>query len=93
MNGREYDRAKVGASLGLGLGFALSTLAFAGLGYLLDRHIGATPVFTLLGAFVGGAAGFYSLYRHAIAIQKGDVDKQQPDNQSEEPPAQAPDAQ
>jgi len=92
MNGREYDRAKVGASLGLGLGFALSTLAFAGLGYLLDRHIGATPVFTLLGAFIGGAAGFYSLCRHAMAIQKGDVEKERAGNQSEEPPAKGPDA-
>lgn len=89
----EYDRAKVGASLGLGLGFALSCLAFAGLGYLLDRQVGATPVFTLLGAFVGGAAGFYSLYRRAMAIQRADVDKEQAKNHSEEPSAKAPDGQ
>jgi F0F1-type ATP synthase assembly protein I len=65
----EYDRGKVGAYLGLGAGFAGSTLVFAALGWLLDRSIATTPVFTLLGTFLGAAAGFYNLYRRAMALQ------------------------
>ncbi|UCF19602.1 MAG: AtpZ/AtpI family protein [Gemmatimonadota bacterium] len=65
----EYDRSRVGSYLGLGAGFAGSTLIFAALGWYVDRHIGATPVFTLLGTFLGAAAGFYNLYRHAMALQ------------------------
>ena len=41
-----YDRSRVGAYLGLGLTFALSTLLFAWLGSLLDGEIGSTPTFT-----------------------------------------------
>lgn len=75
MKAPEYDRARVGAYLGLGAGFAGSTLLFAILGLLLDRHIGTTPLFTLLGVFVGGSAGFYSLYRRAMALQEEEEEK------------------
>ncbi len=69
----EYDRRRVGAYLGLGAGFAASALVFAALGLFLDGRLGTTPVFTLLGVLVGGAAGFYSLYRRAMAIQEEDA--------------------
>jgi F0F1-type ATP synthase assembly protein I len=93
----EYDRDKVGAYLGLGAGFAGSTLFFAALGWLLDREIGTTPAFTLLGTFLGAAAGFYSLYRRAMALQERESPKSQesPKNQSRdgnsEPSGKAPD--
>lgn len=86
----EYDRARIGAYLGLGAGFGLSTLFFAWLGYLLDRHIGATPAFTLAGAFLGGAAGFYNLYRHAMELQKSDEAKKDEDDEGPEPNRKAP---
>jgi F0F1-type ATP synthase assembly protein I len=88
----EYDRNRVGAYLGLGAGFAGSTLLFAALGWYLDRLIGATPFFTLLGTFVGAAGGFYSLYRRAMALQD-DGPKEQDDDGSSEPPGKAPDQQ
>lgn len=72
MKGPEYDRERVGAYLGLGAGLAGSILAFALLGWLLDRSIGTSPVFTGLGAFVGGAAGFYYVVRQALDLQKGE---------------------
>ncbi len=81
----EYDRARIGAYLGLGAGFGLSTLFFAWLGYLLDGHIGSTPAFTLAGAFLGGAAGFYNLYRHAMELQKSDRAKKDEDDEGSEP--------
>ncbi len=68
----EYDRHKVGAFLGLGVGFAASALLFAALGLFLDRRLKTTPLLTILCAFVGGAAGFYSLYRHAVGADEED---------------------
>lgn len=86
----DYDRARIGAYLGLGAGFGLSTLFFAWLGYLLDQHIGSTPAFTLTGAFLGGAAGFYNLYRHAMELQKSDRAKKDEDDEGSEPNRKAP---
>ena len=89
----DYDRNRVGAYLGLGAGFTGSTLFFAWLGWLLDRYIGSTPAFTLLGAFVGGAAGFYYLVRRAMELQEGDRPKEQEDDTSPKPSGKAPDRQ
>ncbi|HEX7051803.1 MAG TPA: AtpZ/AtpI family protein [Longimicrobiales bacterium] len=52
--------------LGHGLAWVLSTGLFLGLGWLVDRWLGTAPLFTILGAFIGAAAGFYSLYHHLV---------------------------
>ena len=52
--------------MGYGLTWALSTLLFLYGGWWLDRKMGTVPLFLVLGAFVGAAAGFYSLYRHIV---------------------------
>lgn len=56
--------AEAGRHLGWGLTWALSTALFLALGWLVDRWLGTVPLFTVIGAFVGAGAGFYSLYRH-----------------------------
>ena len=53
---------------GLGLQLAASVLLFLAAGRWLDRRIGTDPYLTVLGAFVGAAAGFYSLY---VGLMKG----------------------
>jgi F0F1-type ATP synthase assembly protein I len=53
--------------LGAGLTWVGSTGLFMYLGSLLDRHWQSEPAFTVAGAFVGGAAGFYYLYRRLVA--------------------------
>jgi len=63
--------AAAGQFTGYGLAWALSTLFFLFGGWWLDGKVGTAPLFTILGAFVGGGAGFYSLYRH-IAAASGD---------------------
>ena len=66
-----------GQFTGYGLTWAVSTLLFLLLGWWLDGKVGTAPLFTILGAFVGGGAGFYSLYRHIVAgsrDQKEDVE-------------------
>lgn len=65
----------VGRYLGLGLTWALSTALFMYLGTLVDGGLGTKPAFTLIGAFVGAAAGFYYLYHHLTEATR---DRQQP---------------
>ncbi|MXY31439.1 MAG: AtpZ/AtpI family protein [Gammaproteobacteria bacterium] len=45
---------------------ALATGLFLWVGWWLDNRLGTVPVFTVLGAFVGAAAGLYSLYYHVV---------------------------
>lgn len=52
--------------LGAGLTWALSTILFLFLGQAADRRLGSDPVLTLVGAFVGAAAGFYYMYHHLV---------------------------
>lgn len=66
-----------GQFAGYGLTWALSTLLFLMAGWWLDGKAGTAPLFLILGAFVGGGAGFYSLYRHIV------LDAQKPDGGDE----------
>lgn len=58
--------AAVGQHMGYGLTWALSTLLFLLIGLWADGKLGTRPFLTILGAFIGGAAGFYSMYRHMV---------------------------
>lgn len=62
---REMMRAS-GQFMGHGLTWALAVLLFLGLGAWADSKLGTRPFLMILGAFVGGAAGFYSLYYHIV---------------------------
>lgn len=52
--------------VGLGLTLALSVLLFLGGGWWLDGRLGTTPLFTLVGTFVGAGAGFYYIYLEVV---------------------------
>jgi hypothetical protein len=52
--------------MGLGLAWALAVLFFLGIGAWVDSKLGTSPVLLVLGAFIGAAAGFYSLYYHIV---------------------------
>ena len=62
---RDIIRAS-GQFMGLGLTFALAVLFFLGIGAWLDSRLGTSPLLLVLGAFIGAAAGFYSLYYHTV---------------------------
>jgi F0F1-type ATP synthase assembly protein I len=50
----------------LGFQMALATGLFLAAGWWLDGKLGTTPLLTIVGAFVGAAAGFYSIYHHLV---------------------------
>lgn len=54
--------------LGVGLTWTLSTLLFLWLGSKADGWLGTEPWLTLVGAFVGAAAGFYYMIHHLIVV-------------------------
>jgi ATP synthase protein I len=56
------DWQAVGAATGLGCSVVVSLLLCIGGGILLDRWLGTTPIFVLIGVAVGLFASGYSLY-------------------------------
>jgi hypothetical protein len=62
--------AEVSKYLGVGLTWALSTIGFLLLGREVDRWLGWEPALTLIGAFVGAAAGFYYMIHHLVVEPK-----------------------
>ncbi|TVP79038.1 MAG: AtpZ/AtpI family protein [Gemmatimonadales bacterium] len=51
---------------GHGLTLALSTGLFLLAGWWVDGRLGTLPLFTILGALTGAAAGFYSMLQHLV---------------------------
>ncbi|MGH2811860.1 MAG: AtpZ/AtpI family protein [Actinomycetota bacterium] len=49
--------------MGLAAELVATTFVGLGLGWLVSRWLGNTPVFLLLGTLLGGAAGITRLYR------------------------------
>ena len=63
---------ELGRYTGLGLTWALSVLFFLLIGYWIDRRLGTLPWFTMIGAFVGAAGGFLSLYKALTAASRAE---------------------
>lgn len=61
------QNVEMARALSVGLTWALSTALFLYLGSLADRWLDTRPVLTIVGAFVGAAAGFYYLYSQLMA--------------------------
>jgi F0F1-type ATP synthase assembly protein I len=59
-----------GQYLGVGMTLALSTLGFLLLGSFLDGKLGTKPALTVVGAFVGAAAGFYYMYHNLVIVPR-----------------------
>jgi F0F1-type ATP synthase assembly protein I len=50
------------AYFGMALNFTVAILLFGAGGWFLDGWLNTKPLLTILGAFVGGFAGFMSIY-------------------------------
>jgi F0F1-type ATP synthase assembly protein I len=68
----------MGQYAGFGLQFAVAVGFFLWVGWKVDGRLGTTPWLTILGAFVGGGAAFYSLYRHLVLDARAERDKDGP---------------
>ena len=55
---------------GIGIQFAAAIVVFLFAGQWLDRRFGTSPVFLMLGVFVGAGAAFYNMYRKLMAAQQ-----------------------
>lgn len=56
----------VGRHAGYGLTLAASLGFFMAVGWWLDGLLGVRPLLSLLGAFGGGAAGFYHMWKELV---------------------------
>jgi F0F1-type ATP synthase assembly protein I len=66
---------ELGRFTGFGLAWALSVLFFLLIGYWLDGRLGTLPWLTIVGAFLGAAGGFVSLYRGITAAAAHEEDE------------------
>jgi F0F1-type ATP synthase assembly protein I len=60
--GRTPPTADLARFMGHGITFAASTGLFLLVGWWADGRLGTRPLLTLLGALLGAALGFYSMY-------------------------------
>ena len=61
------------AYVGMGFAFAIAILVFGAAGWVIDGWLHTRPLFAIGGAFVGGFAGFMSIYMRV----KRDIEKKQ----------------
>ena len=54
----------------LSFSLALSIVIGTGLGFLLDKHFATSPVWTLIGLFLGVCGGFRNLYLAMKKVQR-----------------------
>lgn len=71
------DAARMaGNVLGLGLNIVVAAFFFGFVGHWVGKRVGGQDVLTLLGGFIGAAAGFYSLYSHLVLRPRENQEKQ-----------------
>jgi F0F1-type ATP synthase assembly protein I len=67
-NGKK--RFAVGPYMNLGMQLAIAVICGTAVGYWLDSKIHSSPIFLLIGLFMGSAAGFLTIYRTVYPIRK-----------------------
>jgi len=67
-----------GQYMGYGMTWALSVVLFMGVGAWLDSKLNTVPLLMVAGAFIGGGAGFYSLYYHLVIEPRQRQEKEDP---------------
>jgi F0F1-type ATP synthase assembly protein I len=68
-----------GPYLTLGIQLAAAVLLFFFVGYVVDKHYGTEPTFTLIGLALGTAGGFIKFFKSiAHLLKKNEPPKSQP---------------
>ena len=65
-----------GKYAGIGIQFAASIVLFLYAGQWVDRRLGTTPLFLIVGVFVGATAAFYSIYKRLMRDLKREEEAQ-----------------
>ena len=68
-SGASGEGPGAGAYAGFGMQFVVALLLFLYIGQWVDRRFGTSPVFLLIGIFVGAGGSFYAMYRKLMAAQ------------------------
>ena len=69
MNKGSSTRQGIGLAFRLGTELVAATLIGTLMGYAADYYFGTKPWGILAGLFLGGAAGFLTVYRTAMSLQ------------------------
>jgi F0F1-type ATP synthase assembly protein I len=65
-----------GKYAGIGIQFGASIVLFLYVGQWVDRRLGTTPIFLIVGVFVGATAAFYSIYKRLMRDLKKEEEAQ-----------------
>ena len=68
--GTSNEGPGAGAYANFGLQFVVALLFFLYVGQWVDRRLGTSPVFLLIGVFAGAGGSFYAMYRKLMAAQE-----------------------
>ncbi len=71
------DRIATAKYFDLGFRFAVSILIGLGGGYWLDSKIHTTPLFLIIGLFMGLTSGFLTLYRTVYPVETKKSEKRE----------------
>lgn len=86
--GSSQDAGEGYKYVSLGLTFAGGIIFFMGIGYLLDRWLGWTPVLTVVGTLVGAVLSNLNIYWKLQADEK-EYDAEHPHTRHEKKPPRA----
>ena len=73
----------LGQMSGAGFSLVAYVLVFTGIGYGLDRLLGTAPWLMVVGVFVGGGIGFYTMIRTLTQPPARDEDENADDDRDE----------
>lgn len=76
------------AAMDFGYTLLASLLVYGGLGWWLDNRFDKTPLFLIVGVFLGLAVGFNSLFKKLALIEK--AQKAAKDREKQKPPEPKP---
>jgi len=65
-----------GKYAGIGIQFAASIVLFLFAGQWVDRRLGTSPIFMIIGVFGGATAAFYSIYKRLMRDLKEEEEAQ-----------------